>query len=83
MLFTIKMFDVFESIVKTALFGLISVFGMRSIDSEADAELVPSPLNGNAPPEEKIFRVENRIPFAPSTSFFSHLNKNNSKKTRN
>lgn len=74
MLFTIKIFEVFESIVNTALFGLMSVFGMRSIDSETDAELVPNaPLKGSVPLDEKILRVENRIPFAPSTVFFWNL----------
>lgn len=69
------MFDVFESMVKTALFGLISVFGIRSccIESHADVEFVYAPppptLNDGNPivPDEKILRVENRIPFAPST----------------
>lgn len=64
------MLEDFESIVKTALFGLMSVFGMRDIESEADAVLlvVNAPLKGEIPfPDEKILRVENRIPFAPST----------------
>lgn len=51
----------------------MSVFGMRDIESEADAVLlvVNAPLNGEIPlPEEKILRVENRIPFAPSTKIY-------------
>lgn len=54
--------------VKTALFGLMPVFGMRSSDSDADVAKVP--LNGEPVPgvKQPFLRAENRSPFAPSTA---------------
>lgn len=60
--------DVFESMVKTALFGLMSVFGIRNNDSDAD--VTNAPLNGDPlfGVKAPFLRAENRKPFAPSTS---------------
>lgn len=58
--------------VKTALFGLMSVFGMRKNDSHADAgtdDVANALLNGSPALDVNAFflRAEKRIPFAPST----------------
>lgn len=59
--------DVFESIVNTALFGLMPICGTRKTLSEAD--VTKDPLNGDPVPGVKLplRRAEKRKPFAPST----------------
>lgn len=54
--------------MKTALFGLMPVFGMRSNDSLA-ADVTNTPLNGDPVPgvKQPFLRAENRRPLAPST----------------
>lgn len=69
--------------MNTALFGFISVFGIRNSDSEAD--VTNAPLNGDplAGVKAPFLRAEKRKPFAPSTERYADVSINRFKEEAN